>query len=357
MEENNEKQKKETKFNPLNIFFYSDHPSDFFSEIKEIIRSKNDKLLIKGEFDILSLLKELSYYLKNEGDKNGIKIKKIENQNLIISDSSFDNSKILLFEFIKKFKKGAVHNDNHPFFIFLKDEKDEVIKEFNIKQLIKKINEFQEKNKIKNTRKLDSRNISCETKDTILEKIKNIFNYFNENDEKNIDFNIISNYDKSYTINILTIGKRGSGKSTIINRLLGEKKAYDNQSAKTLNTKEYFHRYYPIKFIDSEGFEIWISNQIANVKNYLQKHNLNYENLYKKIHFIFYLFKGNDKFEDVEFDIIKELFNFNIYIIFILTNINDDIEASKKNLFKQRVNDYKDFVQEEKKKYWKIYIA
>ena len=59
----------------------------------------------------------------------------------------------------------------------------------------------------------------------------------------------------------------------------------------------------------------------------------------------------------MEFDIIKELFNFNIYIIFILTNINDDIEASKKNLFKQRVNDYKDFVQEEKKKYWKIYIA
>ena len=62
------------------------------------------------------------------------------------------------------------------FFIFLKDEKDEVIKEFNIKQLIKKINENKKKNKIKNTRKLDSRNISCETKD--------IFNYFNENDEK-----------------------------------------------------------------------------------------------------------------------------------------------------------------------------
>jgi len=57
-------------------------------------------------------------------------------------------------------------------------------------------------------------------------------------------------------MNILVIGKRGCGKSTLINRILGEKKAYAHINAKTPETREYYHKYYPIKLIDSAGFEV-----------------------------------------------------------------------------------------------------
>ncbi len=328
MEENDINEKKENKYKPLNIFFYFKKESDIIIEIKKLLSTMTDKFIIKGESDKRSLLNELSYYLANT-DKARAKIKKKETQNVIISSSSFEESKDLLFNFIKKFEKGIVKNDDHPFFIFLKDEKDN---NYDIRQLILDINKFQEK--INNTRKLDSRNISLENKETILEKIENIFNYFNENDEKNIYFNNNVNYNISYTINILTIGRRGSGKSTLINRLLGEKKAYAQKNAKTLNTKEYYHKYYPIKFIDSAGFEIGTLSQIKNVTDFLEKNNLNYENIFKKIHFIFYLFKSNDKFEDIELKIIKQLSSFNIDIIFIMTNMtNEDDEESSKSSF------------------------
>ena len=328
MEENDINEKKENKYKPLNIFFYFKKESDIIIEIKKLLNTMTDKFTIKGEFDQTSLLNELSYYLGNK-DKDRGKIKKKETQNVIISSSSFEESKDLLIKFIKKFEKGIVKNDDHPFFIFLKDEKDN---NYDIRQLILDINKFQEK--INNTRKLDSRNISLENKETTLEKIENIFNYFNENDEKNIYFNNNVNYNISYTINILTIGRRGSGKSTLINRLLGEKKAYAQKNAKTLNTKEYYHKYYPIKFIDSAGFEIGTLSQIKNVTDFLKKNNLNYENIFKKIHFIFYLFKSNDKFEDIELKIIKQLSSFNIDIIFIVTNMtNEDDEESSKSSF------------------------
>ena len=328
MEENDINEKKENKYKPLNIFFYFKKESDIIIEIKKLLNTMTDKFTIKGEFDQTSLLNKISYYLGNK-DKDRGKIKKKETQNVIISSSSFEESKDLLIKFIKKFEKGIVKNDDHPFFIFLKDEKDN---NYDIRQLILDINKFQEK--INNTRKLDSRNISLENKETTLEKIENIFNYFNENDEKNIYFNNNVNYNISYTINILTIGRRGSGKSTLINRLLGEKKAYAQKNAKTLNTKEYYHKYYPIKFIDSAGFEIGTLSQIKNVTEFLEKNNLNYENIFKKIHFIFYLFKSNDKFEDIELKIIKQLSSFNIDIIFIMTHMtNEDDEESSKSSF------------------------
>lgn len=92
------------------------------------------------------------------------------------------------------------------------------------------------------------------------------------------------------------IGNRGAGKSTIINRLLGEKKAYATKDAKTLNTKEYYHRFYPLKLVDSAGFEIGETKEITNVEEFLEKIKNNYDNIFKKIHFIFYLHKQNEKY-------------------------------------------------------------
>jgi predicted GTPase len=78
--------------------------------------------------------------------------------------------------------------------------------------------------------------IYIDTEETIINTIQKIYNYYNgdfiinfeeDEDEKKEKYNI------SKTINILLMGKRGCGKSTLINRILGEKKAYSHINAKT----------------------------------------------------------------------------------------------------------------------------
>ena len=183
-------------------------------------------------------------------------------------NTSFSDSEDILYSFIKK-TNGLIQSDQHLFFLFLPFQIQANNNNFDIKKLLYDINVFQ--NNIINNEKLDSRNILLETKETIINSIKNIFNYFNN------DFSIEINYDKNdfyditKTINILIIGKRGAGKSTFINRILGEKKAYAQTNSKTLKTKEYCHKYYPIKFIDSAGFEVGELNEIKDINNYLKK--------------------------------------------------------------------------------------
>jgi GTP-binding protein EngB required for normal cell division len=137
----------------------------------------------------------------------------------------------------------------------------------------------------------------------------------------------------------LVIGKRGCGKSTLINRILGEKKAYAHINAKTPETREYYHRYYPIKLIDSAGFEVGgldekKTNEIKDIKKFLEENNLAYKNIKKRVHFIFYVFRANDKFDDSVIQILKEFQSYNIETIFIITYSKQGEEKIYKNNFK-----------------------
>ena len=333
------KNKEENNLKYLNIFLcLEEEKPNFFDDIQNIIDGEQDKLINKGCFNKLKVLEEISYYLGNRIQNRG-KIKIKQTQNVIISYLSFNDSIDLLESFITKFERGIVKIDDHPFFIFLSNKNEA---NFNKHNLMNEIKEFQ-RNK-NNERKLDSRNISFENEKTIYAKIINLYEYFNESYENNINFfeqnNI--NYDKDNTINIMAIGKRGSGKSTLINRLLGEKKAYAQGNSKTSKIKGYFHKNYPLKLIDSEGFEIGNEKSIDNVKN-LISNNSNYKQFLanKKIHFILYLFKKGEKFEDSELDFIKNIYNYGIHLICIISNMKEDDEEISKYDFEEALTNYK----------------
>ena len=331
----------------LNIFFYYDKKPNDFDTIKNTLLNFKDKFFIRGEFDNSELLlNDIYYYLGIKDEKRG-KIEDRQTENVVISYISLDNAKNLLISFVQGVKTGIVKNDDHPFFIFLPYDNNA---NYSIKELFDEVNNIQ--NKFKDSRKLDSRNIFLENKDTILERIELIYNYYNENNENNEiekDFNNNNNaYDINNTVNIFVVGKRGAGKSTLINKLLGEKRAYAQKNAKTEKTKEYFHKTYPLKLIDSAGFEIGKDSELINVEKFLEANNLNSENISKRIHFIFYLFKKDDKFEDKEIEIIKKLYSFNINMFFLITFMINDEEESSISEFEHVLK--KSFSKDEKEK-------
>ena len=203
--------------------------------------------------------------------------------------------------------------------------------------------------------KLDSRNIYIETEETIITTINKIYNYYNGdyfiNFEDNDEDNFKRRYNITKTINILCIGKRASGKSTLINRILGEKKAFAHINAKTPKTREYYHKYYPIKFIDSAGFEVdglneKKTNEIKDINKFLEDNNLDLKNINKKVHFIFYVFRANDKLDSSVIQILQRFESYNIETFFIITYSKNKEEKLYKNNFKEQIKQNKIFPKE-----------
>ena len=168
------------------------------------------------------------------------------NNIFLFFDLSIKDSSQIIIDIITKFNESDEATcDEHPFFIFY-TKKNDITKKaiFNEVRVLQK--DFTPKEKV------DIRNIDVTHE---LDKIYSIviekYNYFNQ-----IEFNIDYSYDTSCTINILFAGNSGTGKSTFINRLLGEKKAFVCDTDKTEIYNEYYHKYIPIKLYDSIGFEV-----------------------------------------------------------------------------------------------------
>ena len=331
----------------INIFFCSKEKTQFFSDLKLLLSQSEKKFTIKGEFGIDSIADEVCYYL-GIATKNHEEIDNKEIKNIIIFHHDLDDISNILKIFIEKIDSN-LSNDEYPFFVFLKKEKNS----FDFKKLILDLNDYQKE--MIDSSKLDSRNIYIETEETIITTINKIYNYYNGdyfiNFEDNDEDNFKRRYNITKTINILCIGKRGSGKSTLINRILGEKKAFAHINAKTPKTREYYHKYYPIKFIDSAGFEVdglneKKTNEIKDINKFLEDNNLDLKNINKKVHFIFYVFRANDKLDSSVIQILQRFESYNIETFFIITYSKNKEEKLYKNNFKEQIKQNKIFPKE-----------
>ena len=183
-----------------------------------------------------------------------------------------------------------------------------------------------------------------------------VYTYFNQLGSgfyiklQNSDLNIesfkeeLDNLFHTHYFNILLCGRTGAGKSTFINKILGEKKSFTlkTKSAGTYRNNFYIHKKYPIKIIDVCGFA-----QGNEVKENLDKINLIYNkdslnilvdepstdafSFYgdrrNNIHLLLYFNIYNEKYDILpgERPLMDEALKLKIPIIFLINKCPDDI--------------------------------
>ena len=186
--------------------------------------------------------------------------------------------------------------------------------------------------------------------------ILKVYTYFNQlgsgfyNKLQNTDLKIENYQDEvinlfhTHFFNILLCGRTGAGKSTFINKFLGEKKSFTlkTQSAGTYRNNFYIHKKYPIKIIDICGFAKGneIQESLEKMKQIYNKDSLNilvdepltdafsfYGDRRNNIHLLLYFNVYNEKYDILpgELPIIQEALNLKIPIIFLINKCPDKI--------------------------------
>jgi len=350
----------------LSLFFYSN-----FKRAENVVKEIEDQTLMNPSQES----KQKSF----EERKYNKLIDK-----MIFLDDKLENSKAKIEAFKDRIKQNIEENDkkNIKFrnvLIFfdennLYDTINDLIDKFYMEQifiiifssnsdLIKKIYQI----KINERRKsyFDQNNIfifkneSDEHKKIMIPILK-IFSYFNQLGDgffkqlsdlgiknENLEHEFKYLYNTHY-FNILLCGRSGTGKSTFINTIMGEKKSFTLQyeSAGTYRSNYYIHKEYPIKIIDVCGFA-----QGSEVNENLERLNLIYnensDNIIideyandsfsfygdkrNNIHLLLYFNVYNDKYDVVpgELPIIMKAIEMKIPIIFIVNKCNKDLFEDK----------------------------
>lgn len=178
-----------------------------------------------------------------------------------------------------------------------------------------------------------------EFENQIMDKLMDCYKYYYQigDDEiilpkindNNIEFNL------KYTVNLFVTGKPGTGKSTLINLLLNEKKAKESSGKNTTNKIiKFIKKNSSLAFYDTPGF---VSGKDVDDTIKLLKEKVKEMDLYKeKIHGILYLLNSTlvRTMDDNEIDFIKFLLGYNIPIFFILNFSNPN--KKKSQLFLKR---------------------
>jgi GTPase Era involved in 16S rRNA processing len=285
---------------------------------------KRDPIMLESINDISKVYDEL--------------IEKTEYNNIVLSfNLSLDDCNNLLKTTFDKFKE-FLSNDEHPFFIFYTNDAN-ITKE-KIYETI-----YNEQKEEDNTWKIDIRNILViNSIEEIYNTIIKVHSYFNELEYKeNFD------YDPSCTINFLFAGATGSGKSTLINRLLGEKRTFVSHRNKTKTFNTYFHRYFPFQFYDTPGFEIGKDEENKALTKNIEN-NDKFAKIKEKTHVVFYILNESNKIlNDIELEFINDILDKKI-LIFIIWNYHEKKYLGRyKNELKEKIK--KKFSNKERKDY------
>lgn len=183
-----------------------------------------------------------------------------------------------------------------------------------------------------------------------IRKINVIFSYYNELGD---EFSFMNSNNKEISItnevesnspafiNILLIGESGTGKTTLINLILEEKKSLeggDGFSTTSKNILVHKKSNLALRFYDVKGLEDFetLQNYIKILKDFNGKNNQSIDS----INAIFYCKLYGDTTTVVEYDktIINELIEFDIPILFLFTktpyNLEDNIDNYTKEFRK-----------------------
>ena len=224
------------------------------------------------------------------------------------------NSKL----FFKRFQNFSNQKSKQPFILFItKEEEPKVETLFNLIT-----NEYFDKRTIY-ALKYPSFINGNENK-YILELICKFRNYYHEEGDSFQAFN--ENIGTNYKFNILVCGRAGTGKSSFINNLLGERKAKEGEGLSvTHKIVTYTLNDFPIIISDTPGFEN--DETVKEVKILLDKYNKKLIDAKKKVNLILYFFPYSDRsILSMELPILESLIEYNTEILFVMNFVTESIE-------------------------------
>ena len=266
--------------------------------------------------------------------------------------------------YIKIFIEQEFDEEHQPFILFLTDENDINGKQENIRNLINIISQEYIKEKYANNEEEKNKKLN----NLLPEKYYLPYNIFltqfrdNEENERN-DITEINNYllkfaccyneigdlftfiknnnnnnNISYNfVNILCVGRTGTGKSTFINTFFNERKCNvgGNGMSKTKRINFYSDFSKQIRIYDTIGFEG--EESTSKIIKLLQRLNVELINCKQKIHLILYFIQGKINFEEHEYKVFNEIIKYKSHIIFIKTNSKNNLpetyQKEKKKLY------------------------
>ena len=220
-------------------------------------------------------------------------------------------------------------NSNYPFFLFIENEK------LNKKKLYAYYleNEKKREEPLEAGLGIDSKNILFSNFEyNVKDKLNSVMNYYHRKDVSVKNFTYYSPY-----IKFMFVGVTGTGKSTMINELNGEKISYSSSEnhIKTRLNKDrkliFKNRKYPILNQDTEGFEIADNTQIDQVNNNINKNEGIEFN--ERLHIVIYLVKNERGLDNNDFPLLVKLHQLKIlyYILWPRKEGMDQLLKGKGN--------------------------